>query len=291
MSDKLQTQPKNRPAGMSGGPRMGGGPAEKAKDFKGTLKKLVHRLRQYWWQIGVVLLFAIGSTIFTIVSPKILGNATNQIVDDFVVMKAYDTITEKLPSDTKLPAGTTGSDIIDQMPESAKSKLTDSQLSAISEMDLSQKPEFHFDAILQIVIWLLGLYLLSLIFGYVQGWIMTGVTQKVTYELRREISQKINRLPLSYFDKQSHGEVLSRVTNDVDTISQSLNQSLSQMATALVTVIGILIIENNEEAFFTPVFLCTKLVGIFLRRKLLRINISTVGRRSGLLQFSITDTP
>lgn len=264
MSDKLQTQPKNRPAGMPGGPRMGGGPAEKAKDFKGTLKKLVHRLRRYWWQIGAVLLFAIGSTIFTIVSPKILGNATNQIVDDFVVMKAYDTITEKLPSGTKLPAGTTGADVIKQMPESAKTKLTDSQLSAISDMDLSQKPEFHFDAILQIVIWLLGLYLLSLIFGYVQGWIMTGVTQKVTYELRKEISQKINRLPLKYFDKQSHGEVLSRVTNDVDTISQSLNQSLSQMVTALVTVIGILIMMLTISPLLTLVAVVTLPISVGL---------------------------
>lgn len=258
MSQKLPTKQSNRPSGMPGGSGHGmRGPAEKAKDFKGTFKKLVRRLRKYWWQIGIVLIFAIGSTIFTIVSPKILGHATNQIVDDFVAMQAYDAIHDKLPSGTKLPAGTTGADIITQMPEDSKSKLTDSQLSTLQKMDLSEKPEFNFDAILTIILWLLLLYLLSLVFGYIQGWVMTGVTQKVTYELRRDISQKINRLPLSYFDKQSHGEVLSRVTNDVDTISQSLNQSLSQIVTAVVTLIGILIMMLTISPLLTLVALIT----------------------------------
>ena len=104
---------------------------------------------------------------------------------------------------------------------------------------MTKKPAFHFDAIGQIVLWLIGLYLLSAALRYLESWIMTNVTQKVTFQMRRDISLKINRLPLSYFDKQTYGEVLSRVTNDVDTISQTLNQSLSQIVSAVVMIAGI----------------------------------------------------
>ncbi len=241
MEKKPESQ-SHRPRGFGG---FGGGPvgapAEKARDFKGTIKKLADHLKLYRWQMAVVLLFVIASTAFAIASPKIMGNATNQIVDDYVRMKAYDTITEKLPEGVKLPKGTTGADIINQMPESERSKIPSNQLDAIKSLDLTTRPSFHFDAIRDIVILLLGLYLFSALFSYIQGWIMTNITQKVTYNLRRDISSKINRLPLSYFDKRTYGEVLSRVTNDVDTISQTLNQSLSQIVTSVVMIIGIIV--------------------------------------------------
>lgn len=241
---KMPSQ-SQRPRGVGGfgghGPMGAGAPAEKAKDFKGTLKKLTHHLKPFWWQMLAVFVFAIASTVFAIASPKIMGHATNQIVDDYVSMKAYDAITANLPAGAMLPKGTTGADIIAKMPESQLSKIPSNQLDSIKSLDLSTRPTFHFDAIRDIVVLLLVLYVLSAAFSYIQGWVMTNITQKVTYNLRRDISQKINRLPLSYFDKRTYGEVLSRVTNDVDTISQTLNQSLSQIVTSVVMIIGIII--------------------------------------------------
>ena len=185
---------KKRPTTQhQGGPMGGVGAGEKAKDFKGALKRTAQYLAGFRWQLLVVLVFAIASTAFAIISPKILGNATNQIVEDYVAMKMY-----------------------------------------------GPGHQFHFDVIGQIILLLVVLYILSAIFRYIQAWIMTSVTQKVTYQLRRDISTKINKLPLKYFDKQTYGEVLSRVTNDVDTVSQTLNQGLSQMVTSVVMLIGIL---------------------------------------------------
>ena len=232
---------KKRPRVRQGGPMGNMGAGEKAKNFRGTMKKLVCYLAAFRWQLLAVAVLAVGSTIFAIVSPKILGEATNQIVKDYVSIKAYDTITKKLPADTKLPSGTTGGDILNRLPNKSEieGKIPAGQFDTISALDMTKKPAFHFDAIGQIVLWLVGLYLLSATLRYLESWIMTTVTQKVTFQMRRDISLKINRLPLSYFDKQTYGEVLSRVTNDVDTISQTLNQSLSQIVSAVVMIAGI----------------------------------------------------
>lgn len=232
---------KKRPRVRQGGPMGNMGAGEKAKNFRDTMKKLVCYLAAFRWQLLAVAVLAVGSTIFAIVSPKILGEATNQIVKDYVSIKAYDTITKKLPADTKLPSGTTGGDILNRLPNKSEveGKIPAGQLDTIRALDMTKKPAFHFDAIGQIVLWLVGLYLLSATLRYLESWIMTNVTQKVTFQMRRDISLKINRLPLSYFDKQTYGEVLSRVTNDVDTISQTLNQSLSQIVSAVVMIAGI----------------------------------------------------
>lgn len=236
-----QTTKKRQQVRM-GGPMGGMGTGEKAKDFKGTVKKLIKYLSDFRWQMLMVLVFAIGSTIFAIASPKILGGATNQIVDDYANMKAYEAITSKLPKSVSLPAGTTGADVLNRLPNKSEieKQIPSSQLESIKKLDLSRRPEFHFDAIWRIIILLVGMYVLSAIFRYIQTWIMTQVTQTVTFRMRQQLSEKINRLPLSYFDKQTYGEVLSRITNDVDTISQTLNQSLSQILTSTVTVLGIL---------------------------------------------------
>ena len=237
-----QTTKKRQQVRMGG--LMGGmGTGEKAKDFKGTVKKLIKYLSDFRWQMLMVLVFAIGSTIFAIASPKILGGATNQIVDDYVNMKAYEAITSKLPKGVSLSAGTTGADVLNRLPNKSdiEKQIPSSQLEVIKKLDVSRRPEFHFDAIWRIVILLIGLYVLSAIFRYIQTWIMTQVTQTVTFRMRQQLSEKINRLPLSYFDKQTYGEVLSRITNDVDTISQTLNQSLSQIVTSTITVLGILV--------------------------------------------------
>ena len=237
-----QTTKKRQQVRM-GGPMGGMGTGEKAKDFKGTVKKLIKYLSDFRWQMLMVLVFAIGSTIFAIASPKILGGATNQIVDDYVNMKAYEAITSKLPKGVSLSAGTTGADVLNRLPNKSdiEKQIPSSQLEVIKKLDVSRRPEFHFDAIWRIVILLIGLYVLSAIFRYIQTWIMTQVTQTVTFRMRQQLSEKINRLPLSYFDKQTYGEVLSRITNDVDTISQTLNQSLSQIVTSTITVLGILV--------------------------------------------------
>ncbi len=179
---------KQKRGPMGPGPRV----AEKPKDFKGTLKKLISSMKEYKWRLAIIIVFAIASTVFMIIGPKILGNATTEI---------FNGIMSKI----------TGGAGID------------------------------FGKIAQILFILLGLYIISAIFSYIQGFIMTGVTQKYTYNLRKSISKKINRMPMSYFDKKTHGEVLSIITNDVDTLSMSLNQSATQLITSIVTVIGILI--------------------------------------------------
>ena len=237
-----QSMKKRQPVKM-GGPMGGGmGAGEKAKDFKGTVKKLAKYLAEFRWHMLMVAIFAVGSTMFAIASPKILGGATNQIVEDYVSMKAYETITSKLPKGASLPAGTTGADVLNRLPNKSEieSQIPSNQLETIKKLDLSRRPEFHFDAVWRVVSLLIGLYVLSAIFHYIQTWLMTQVTQTVTFRMRRQLSEKINRLPLSYFDKQTYGEVLSRVTNDVDTISQTLNQSLSQIVSSTVMVLGIL---------------------------------------------------
>ena len=175
------------------GPMHGGmGQGEKAKDFKGTIGKLMKYLSQYKIGLIFVVIFAVGSTIFNIVGPKVLGKATTEIYNGLI-----------------------------------------SKVSGGSGID--------FTKIGHIMLILLALYVASALFSFVQGYIMTGVSQKLTYRLRKEISEKIDRLPMNYFDKMTHGEILSRITNDVDTLSQSLNQSATQLITSVTTIIGVLI--------------------------------------------------
>lgn len=174
----------------------GGGPVqpagEKAKNFKGTIRKLIQYIGRYKFAVLAVLVFAVGSTVFTVVGPKILGKATTAI---------FEGLTGKL----------TGSGSID------------------------------FERIGQILLILLVLYLVSMLLSFIQGWIMSGVAQKITYRMRKELSEKISRMPLGYFESKTHGEILSRITNDVDTLGQSLNQSVTQLITSITTMVGVLI--------------------------------------------------
>ena len=182
----------------SHGPMRRGGPmammkGDKARDFRGTMKKLLDYLGAYKVGILVVMVFAIASTVFSIAGPKILGRATTTLFEGVMGM-----ITG------------TGQGI-------------------------------DFNAIGRILLLTGGLYLASTVFNFVQGWIMSGISQDITYRFRKDISDKINHMPFKYFDSTSQGEVLSRITNDVDTVSQTLNQSLSQMISSLVTVLGVLV--------------------------------------------------
>ncbi|MBX3083748.1 MAG: ABC transporter ATP-binding protein [Anaerolineae bacterium] len=182
------------------GGRPGAGPgrgiqqhAPGARDFRGTMKRLLAYLKAYRLSIIIVLIFAIASTIFSIVGPKILGQATTKLFEGVVA---------------QISGSGTGID---------------------------------FEYIGNIILLLVVLYLISAVFSYVQGWIMTGVSAQVTYRFRKDIAEKINRMPLKYFDGTNHGEVLSRITNDVDTVSQTLNQSLSQIVTSVTMLIGVFI--------------------------------------------------
>jgi ATP-binding cassette subfamily B protein len=186
-----------------GGPVMGRGPGpgghlaammkgDKARDFKGTMSKLIRYLGKYKAAVLVVFVFAIGSTAANIAGPKILGEATTKLFEGVMA-----------------------------------------QLNGTGSID--------FTAIGRIVLLTLGLYLVSTLFAYIQGWIMADVSTNIAYRFRRDISEKINRMPLKYFDTTTHGEVLSRITNDVDTVNQTLSQSLTQIITSVVTVVGVLV--------------------------------------------------
>ena len=239
-----QSSLKSRPSGVRRGPMGGpvaGGGTERAKDFRGTVRTLLRYLRTFRWQLVLVVGLTIISTLFAIISPKLLGNATNQIVDDYTRLRTYDAIHEKLPAGAAIPAGMTGEQFM-ASPQGRQlaEALPVSARDTVKTLDLGRRPTFHYDAILSIVLWLIGLYVISALCRYGQAWLMTNITQKLTYQLRRDISEKINRLPLRYFDTQTHGEVLSRITNDVDTVSQTLTQSLSQMMSAVVMLVGIM---------------------------------------------------
>ncbi len=232
---------------------------EKAKNFKDTIIKLMKYLTAFRWQLLTVIVFTISSTIFAIISPKILGGATNQIVKDYRDIKTYELITKNLPNNAVLPNNTTVNDILNNLPNRSEieSKIPADQLQTVLAFNITKKPTFHFDIIGQIILWLIGLYLVSAVLRYLGSWIMTNITQKITFKMRQDISAKINRLPFSYFDKQTYGEVLSRITNDVDTVSQTFNQSLSQIVSALVMIIGIMIMMLSISWQMTIVALLT----------------------------------
>ncbi|RYY58515.1 MAG: ABC transporter ATP-binding protein [Chitinophagaceae bacterium] len=228
--------------GRPGGPMAGMmGPAQKPRNFKGTMRALLRYMRPYRRQVIIVLSLAVASTAFTIVSPKILGNVTNDIVTGYSNKKFYDGVMAKLPPGTQLPAGTTGEMVIAKMPPEVLKNIPAAQIESIRKLSFDQRPGIDYNNILRLVEFLILLYLVSAMFNYLQSWIMSGVSQKVTFNLRRDIAAKMNRLPLRYYDTRTHGEVLSRVTNDVDTISQTLNQSLVQLVTSATALIGILV--------------------------------------------------
>ncbi len=287
MSDNTINSTSKKPAVMTaGGPMMmgGRGPAEKPKDFKGTMKRLVGYLRPFRLKVVLVICFAIISTVFAIVSPKILGHATNQIVDDYISMTAYDQVMAKLPTSMKqLPAGTTGADLIKAMPAKAIANISSDKLDIIKSLDLSKRPVFNFDAIWDIIFLLLFLYIVSALFSYIQGWVMSGVAQKITYQFRKDISQKINRLPLSYFDKRTYGEVLSRVTNDVDTVGQSLNQSLSQILTSVIMIIGIATMMLSISWLLTIVAIIILPLSMVLITKIMKHSQAQFAKQQSLL--------
>ena len=201
------------PAGMRGG--------DKAADFKGTMVKLLKYMDRYLPMMILSLVCAVAGTAFSILGPKILGQATTKLFEGLMAMIA-------------------GTGSID------------------------------FDALARILLFLGGLYLFSALLSYVQGWIMAGIATKVSYTMRTDISQKIDRLPMSYFDKVSHGEVLSRITNDVDSVTQTLNQSLSQVVTQVTLLLGVLIMMLSISPWMTLIALCILPVCLFIVMNVIR---------------------
>ena len=194
----------------SGRPMMGHGhghgmvSGQKAKDFKGTVGKLFSYLGKYRIGLAVVMVFAVGSTIFSIIGPKVLSKVTTELFNGLVA-----------------------------------------KVRGIGGID--------FGRIGQILTWLLGIYLVSALFNFIQGWLMTGITQKLCFRMRREISEKIHRMPMKYFESRTVGEVLSRITNDVDMLGQSLGQSITQLITSVTMMVGVLIMMLSISPLMTVI--------------------------------------
>ncbi|ERI05635.1 ABC transporter ATP-binding protein [Aneurinibacillus aneurinilyticus] len=207
--ERRQVSGGGRGFGRGAGPGMGM-PVQKAKDFKGTLNRLIGYLKPRKYQLFAVFITAILSTVFSIVSPKIMGNATTKLFEGMM-------------------------------------------------MKMKGVPGAHidFEYILQILLLLGGLYIFSALFSYIQQYIMAGVAQKTVYELRKQVDDKLSRLPLSFFDSRAHGEILSRVVNDVDNISSTLQQSLTQFITSIVTFIGVIVMMLTISPVMTLVVILT----------------------------------
>src|SRR3954466_9041842 len=219
------TAGRGRPGGMGpGGMMMGGPPPEKSKNFGASFRRLLGRLRPEAPRIAVVLVLAVGSVAFAVLGPKILGDATNIIFEGFI--------------GSRLPAGTTQAQVEAGLRASGQNQLAD----MLAFMNVTPGVGIDFGALANILLVLVALYLVSAVFGWGQAYIMAGVTQRTVYRLRTDVDSKLGRLPLKYFDDHSRGDVLSRVTNDIDNIGQTLQQTLTQLITSLLTVIGVLIV-------------------------------------------------
>lgn len=211
----FKTAPKRK--GPMGGPMGGGGmmPGEKAKDFKGSIGKLIGNVGRYKIAVFIVMIFAAVSTLFSVVGPKILGKATTALSEGLM----------------KKISNTGGID---------------------------------FTYIGRVLLFVLALYAFSALFSFIQGWIMTGITQKICYQLRKDISEKINRMPMKYFESRTYGEVLSRITNDVDTLGMGLNQSITTIITSVATLIGVLVMMLSISPLMTLIALFILPISVML---------------------------
>jgi ATP-binding cassette subfamily B multidrug efflux pump len=219
--------PAAAPRGPRGGPMammMGGPPPEKSKDFGKSFRRLLGRLQPERTRVILVLLLAIGSVAFAVIGPKVLGNATNLIFEGAI--------------SAQLPAGSTQAQVEAGLRASGQTQLAD----MLHGMTIVPGVGIDFNGMASILTVLVVLFVISAVFGWAQAYIMAGVTQRTVYRLRQEVDVKLGRLPLKYFDDHSRGDVLSRVTNDIDNIGQTLQQSLTQLITSVMTVIGVLVV-------------------------------------------------
>ncbi len=248
MSER-KSESRRGPMGGHGGPPMGR-PVQKAKDFKGTLKRLRVYLKPHAFKLVAVFFTAILSTIFSIIGPKIMGKATTKLFEGVMSKMALNKLLPARDQLTKLAANKATA-----TPETIK-KL-DGVKAQIDKIMSLNGGKIDFDYIGRIILILIGLYLISAAFSYIQQYIMAGVAQKTVFKMRNDVNDKLNRLPLKYFDSRTHGEILSRVTNDIDTVSTTLQQSLTQLITSLVTIIGVIIMMLSISPVLTLVTIVT----------------------------------
>lgn len=222
MSEQNKHMTTKRPPRKGPGGPGGMMPAEKAKDFKGTMQKLIKYMSKYHVAIIIVMLFTVASTAFNVIGPKVLGNATTEIFNGLV---------------DKINGGS----------------------------------GINFTKIGQILIILLALYAFSALCNFIQGYVMAGISQKTAFRLRKEISEKIHRLPMNYYDKKTYGEILSRITNDVDTLGMTLNQSITQLISSVATLLGVLVMMLTISPLMTLIALLILpvsggLIGFIIKR-------------------------
>lgn len=213
MSEQKRRGPMGHGHGMAAG--------EKAKDFKGSMKKLFKYMEHYKFRFAIMFVFAVAGTVFSIVGPKILGKATTELFNGLVAKVN----------------GTGG---------------------------------INFEKIGMILLWTLGLYLVSSLLSLIQGFVMTGISNDVTYSLRKDISKKMNRLPINYYESRTNGEILSRITNDVDTLQMSLNQSMTQLITSVTTLIGVFIMMLSINVWMTVAAVLILPVSMFIIQKVMK---------------------
>ena len=274
------------PRGPMGGHGPGGPgmrPSEKAKDFKGTLKKLVKYMRPSLFAIIVSLVFAAASVILTLNIPGLLGDSTDKLIEGFMQKQIYEQLDETV-RDSEMPfdgvaalSRATGVKTVDELFEKMKEggAITDEKIGEIRdklgnyadgvfEMSLTEKPTIDVDAIIGLLTVISVLIFVSAAISYTQSFILAGVAQKTSYRLRRDIDEKINKLPLSYYDKTTNGNVLSYLTNDVDTVSTTLNQSLSQLVSSVTTIVGVLVMMIRISLIMSAVAVAIVPVSVIL---------------------------
>lgn len=274
------------PRGPMGGHGPGGPgmrPGEKAKDFKGTLKKLVKYMRPSLFAIIVSLVFAAASVILTLNIPGLLGDSTDKLIEGFMQKQIYEQLDETV-HDSEMPfdglaalSRATGVKTVDELFEKMKEggAITDEKIGEIRdklgnyadgvfEMSLTEEPTIDVDAIIGLLTVISVLIFVSAAISYTQSFILAGVAQKTSYRLRRDIDEKINKLPLSYYDKTTNGNVLSYLTNDVDTVSTTLNQSLSQLVSSVTTIVGVLVMMIRISLIMSAVAVAIVPVSVIL---------------------------
>jgi len=281
MSGPLQRPGRGR--GMAGGfgpgRHMMGPPPAKARDFRGSVRRLVGELRPESPKIGVVALFAVAGVVAQVSAPKVMANATNQLFDGLIgkMLGQY------------LPASTTQQQAEQVLRSRGQGQLAD----MLSGMHVTIGAGVDFTAVGQILLLLAGIYLLSAAFQWASAYIMAGVSQRTVYRLRRDVDQKLGRLPLKYFDSHPHGDILSRVTNDIDNIANTLQQSLTQIITSVFTIVGVLIMMLTISpllTLFSLLVLPVAGIGTFLIARQSQRQFAAQWDRTGALTGRVEET-
>ncbi len=247
--DAVAVREMSRTAGPRRGPMAGGMPAEKAQNFLPSARRLMGRLAPQRSQVLAAVVLAMGSVALTVIGPRIIGRATDIIFDGW--------------ASKRLPKGVTKAEVIARL----RAQGNGDQADLLSRMDLHPGFGIDFTALGHIIVLALAAFVVASLLGWLQGWLFAGIVNRAVVALRAEVEAKLNRLPLSYFDKQPRGEVLSRVTNDIDNVSQSLQQTLSQLLTSLLTVLGVLVMMLTISPVLTLIVLVTIPISLMITKQ------------------------